>query len=131
MTMSNRIYAQTAGQFNITINDNAAYGVTIQICTDDDGTIFFDLTDYTAQAWIVQTAGDLTPLMEFTCTINPTDAVDGYLTLSLTLAQAEELKSTLSGTGFYDVLLIGIDGEPIKKIEGTVKMCIGGTRTGT
>ena len=102
----------TAIQFNLYVEAGATFERSL-IYTNDDGTLF-DLTDYTAELQVRETASSATA----TLTVTPTIAVEtAVIAWEFTATQT----ATLTNSSYvYAIELTNTDGDVIRLLEGAV-----------
>lgn len=114
--MSETIYSQVAGRSDIVLDQASDFNEVYQLCTNDAGTTFFDLSGYTPTAEIRNVKnGSL--IATFTCSV--VSAAEGKIQVRLTRAQTAALD--FSGMYYWDCL-ISIGTTTYRVIEGSAQL---------
>jgi hypothetical protein len=126
--MGHNIYTQTsaevvmiAGKYNILCEQGSTFSrvLLIEQPTDEDPTVFepYDLTDHTARMQVRRTIDSSTVLVSLT-TENGRITINGEAG-QIGLFMSDEVTSSITSSGVYDLEVVDDNGNVSRVIEGT------------
>lgn len=119
-----------AGKYNILCEQGTTFTrvLTVEQPTLEDPTVFepYDLTGHTARMQVRRTIDSSSPLVTLT-TENGRISIDGEAG-QITLSMSDEVTSTITSSGVYDLEIIDSSGNVSRVIEGLFTLSLEVTR---
>ena len=115
--MSEVVYSQLAGRYDMVIDQGQTFNEVFQLCTNDAGTTYFDITNYTPKAEIRNVKnGSL--IATFTCAI-VAPGTNGQVQVQMSKTDTAALD--FSGQYYWD-LIITYATASYRVVEGSVQL---------